>query len=104
MESIEQWMWFVAGILMTAIIVVSAFSLLSNHIKATEISQAKDSFSILAANVQEVCLQGKNFEMTKTLTFPNTVETIRADSGETRELCMKIKEESESCQEIGHCL
>src|SRR3989344_2916369 len=102
MESIEQWMWFIAGILITSILVVITFSLLSNHAEGLENGQARESFNLLTEYVQEVCMQGKNFKTTKNLIFPQIVKTIRYDSS-LDSICMTIQDQDEDCKKISVC-
>lgn len=76
MESVEVWMWVIAGLLVGVIVLASGFLFLSKYIESAQINQAEKSASALANVADTVCLAGKNTKQTRNFYFPYIVRQI----------------------------
>ena len=108
MESVEQWMWLVAGVIITAALIVSGYALISRYIRSSEISQAESSFSFLKSSSDSVCVGGINSQEVKSFIFPSLTEEIyvRDDDyqiGNGRFMCINISGEPPLCDELRLC-
>ncbi len=108
METVEVWMWIVAGILIGSIIFATAYSLMANHVKKQELLQASQGYNQLYELINTVCLSGIDAMETQRIIFPYIVERIwiEDETGKEEEgkrLCYKIKDKNEFCQELKLC-
>jgi hypothetical protein len=108
MESIEIWMWIIAGLLLGGLIFTGAYTFFSRYIAQQEKSQAYDSFEHLQLSIGNVCLGGSMDKFSGSFVFPYSVEKIYVadDSGvegKGSNLCIKVQDEDERCLKIGIC-
>ncbi|MBU0758216.1 MAG: hypothetical protein KKF44_09165 [Nanoarchaeota archaeon] len=107
MESVEVWMWIIAGLIIGSLIFVAGFSLLTRWIHNSEANKALESFSSLKSSILAVgSSYGESDEEITLLVFPGLVENITIENkGKTRTepkdlLCIKMKSNPKSCEEI----
>jgi hypothetical protein len=108
MESIEIWMWIIAGLLLGGLIFTGSYTFFSRYMAQQEKSQAYDSFERLKLSVGNVCLGGSMDRYSGQFVFPYSVEKISvADDlgaeGAGGNICIKVKDEDERCLKIGLC-
>ena len=108
MESVEVWMWLIAGIMLGGIIFVTAFIFLGHYTHNVEVSQAQDSFAMLKTTVDNACLGGMYNQEIDTFVFPYVLEKIYAQDeheikGSGNELCIEIQGELPYCEQTQIC-
>ena len=108
METVEVWMWIIAGLLIGGIIFGTSYSLMSQHVKSQERLQAAESFNQLYELMNTVCLSGINALETRQIIFPYSVERvyIKDDNGMEEKgqiLCYKFKDSDAVCKRLDLC-
>ncbi len=108
METVEVWMWIIAGLLIGAIIFGTAYSLMAHHMKSQEKLQAAEGFNQLYELMNTVCLSGIDAMETRQIIFPYSVERIYIKGNndleeEGKTLCYKFKDSDEACKELKLC-
>ncbi len=108
MESVEVWMWIIAGLIIGGIVFSGAYVFLSRYMAQQEVSQARESFNRLKYSVNTVCIGGSLDKEVDQYIFPYNVEKIyvideEGIEGEGNQLCMRIKDEESSCAKINLC-
>ncbi|MGB9748615.1 MAG: hypothetical protein ACP5OZ_04635 [Candidatus Woesearchaeota archaeon] len=108
METVEVWMWLVAGLLVGSMIFITAYTLMGKHIRSQEILQAKENFAMLKQIIETTCLSGIEASETKQLIFPYRTEKIyvvdeQGVEEKGKKLCIKIENEADYCEEIKLC-
>ncbi|MBN1157268.1 hypothetical protein JXA85_06615 [Candidatus Woesearchaeota archaeon] len=101
MESVETWMWIIAGILIGSLVFVGGYKMLVKYVEHTEISTVQDSFNKMSTMMKSVCSGGSYNREVKSLAFPFSVSKIyvRDEDGLEnygRELCYDFTEK-ENC-------
>jgi hypothetical protein len=108
METVEVWMWLIAGLLIGSMIFITAYTLMGKHIRSQEVLQAKENYGMLKQIIETTCLSGIEASETKQLIFPYRTEKIYVVDEEGieekgKKLCMKIEGEDEYCEDIKLC-
>ncbi|MBW2971145.1 hypothetical protein KY320_03220 [Candidatus Woesearchaeota archaeon] len=108
MESVEVWMWLIAGILLASIIFVTAFSLIAKYTANMEVSQADDSFQILQTTINNVCQGGPENQEINSLVFPYRMQQLFVQDeheikGTGNELCLEISGLPVRCEQLARC-
>lgn len=108
MESVEVWMWIIAGLLIGALIFTGAYSLLSRYMKHQEINQAHESFNRLKYSINTVCIGGLYTKDTQEFIFPYSVERIFVRNnegleGKGKQICIKMYNSETECSRIRLC-
>ncbi|MBN1386328.1 hypothetical protein JW968_05140 [Candidatus Woesearchaeota archaeon] len=108
MESVEVWMWTIAGLVIGIIVLTSAYVLLSKYTHNVEVNAVVENFQLVKASAENVCRGGRNAMETKVYTFPYIVNNITTKNssnqvGEGRTFCITIKDEGEICEEFSLC-
>ena len=105
-EYVEVWMWIIAGLLISSIIFVTGFSLLSSWIYNKEVNQASKSFSLVKSTILNVCQVGIDRQEVERYVFPRIVDNLTISNsdfslfGEGNMLCMKLEKEPISCDKL----
>jgi hypothetical protein len=107
MESVETWMWLIAGIIIGSLMFVGGYKLLVKYVDNTEKSAVQDSFNMLSSTIASVCTGGSNNREVKSLAFPFSVDKIYVRDEEGlenygKELCYDFTEK-ENCVSTGAC-
>ncbi|MBN2422366.1 hypothetical protein JXB41_04000 [Candidatus Woesearchaeota archaeon] len=104
MESVEVWMWLIAGLIIGSLIFVSGYTLLSNWIRNNEVNDAMNSYSLLKSSIINVCSLGIERQEIESYIFPRIVNNItienETDYGEGHVFCIDISGEPLYCEEI----
>ncbi len=106
MESVEVWMWLIAGLIIGSLIFVSGYTLLSHWIHNNEVNTALESFSLLKSSIQNVCSIGAERQEIESYVFPRIVHNITiSDADYTMfedgsALCMDMEGEPLHCDEM----
>ena len=108
MESIEVWMWIIAGMIMAGLVFMGGFSLLSKYIYNTEKETTNNNFEALYSSINSVCFGGTYTREFKSYTFPFTVKKIYVEDSAGIEmfgknLCFEYREESPICMTVKNC-
>ena len=108
MESVEVWMWVIAGMVLGGIVFVGGFKLLGNYVHSTELSQAKESMNLLYGMTNNVCFGGRGEREVKSLVFPALVQRIwvqddYAVEGKGKFLCYLLKDDGPACLDLKAC-
>jgi hypothetical protein len=101
MESVETWMWIIAGIIIGSLVFVGGYKMLVKYVEHTEESTVQDSFNLMSTTMKSVCSGGSNNREVKSLVFPFSVSKIyvRDEDGLEnygKELCYDFTEK-ENC-------
>ena len=104
-ESVEVWMWLIAGMIIGSLIFVSGYSLLSHWIHNNEVNQATQNFGLLKSSIINVCSIGYGKQEIKSYVFPRSVNNITIKDeydnyGEGHILCLDMKNEPLQCSEL----
>ncbi len=107
MESVETWMWIIAGIIIGSLVFVGGYRMLAKYVEHTEKSAIQDSFNGLSTTMKSVCSGGSYNREVKSLTFPFSVSKIyvRDEDGLEnygKELCYDFTEK-ENCVQPSAC-
>ncbi|MBD3203075.1 hypothetical protein GF327_02175 [Candidatus Woesearchaeota archaeon] len=103
-ESVEVWMWLIAGLIIGSLIFVSGYTLLSNWVHNNEVNQAMNSYSLLKASISNVCAIGRERQEIESFVFPRIVQNISVKNetsgeyGKGHSLCMYLEERI--CEEL----
>jgi hypothetical protein len=106
MESIEVWMWLIAGLVIGSLIFVSGYTLLSHWVSTNERTLAQKSFSSLKDSVLNVCSVGTDRQEIASFVFPRMVNNLsvanKSDStyGWGNYLCMDTADAGEYCEQL----
>jgi len=108
MESVEIWMWIIAGLLLGGLIFSGAYTFFSRYMFQQEKNQAYDSFEQLHKSIGKVCLGGSMDRFTGSYIFPYSVEKIyvideSGVEGSGSNLCIKVQDEDEHCLKTWLC-
>lgn len=108
MESVEVWMWVIAGLILGGIVFVGGFKLLGNYVHSTEVSIAAESSTLLYTMVNNVCFGGRGEREVKSLVFPSMVERIYVEDefgvqGEGKLLCYDLENDEPTCLDLKAC-
>lgn len=105
-ESVEVWMWLIAGLVIGSLIFLSGYTLLSQWIKSNEINQVHRSYDSLKASIINTCAIGTDMQEIKSYVFPKRVNniTILNESNDAlgygTSLCMDVSEEGLYCERL----
>ena len=105
-ESVEVWMWIIAGMVIGAIIFGSGYTMLAKCIRGNEVKLAQENYSLLRSSVVNVCALGFQRQEVKRFIFPTIVNNISVQNKSTEEtgsgnlLCISIENEGEFCDKI----
>ncbi|MBU0757462.1 MAG: hypothetical protein KKF44_05325 [Nanoarchaeota archaeon] len=103
-ESVEVWMWVIAGLIIGGLIFVSGYTLLSRWIHNNELNQAHESFSMLKSSILNVCSIGTERQEIEEFVFPRVVKNITIsdvkfeEEGIGNNLCIMIEGEPRYCE------
>ncbi|MEM3370520.1 MAG: hypothetical protein QW471_02390 [Candidatus Woesearchaeota archaeon] len=108
MESVEIWMWIVAGLLLGGLLFGGAYTFFSRYLAQQEKNQAFENFEDLELSVSRVCLGGSYDKISKNYILPFSVEKLYVadedgSEGSGNQLCLKLKEEDAHCLSIKLC-
>ncbi len=108
METVEIWMWTIAGLIITSFILATAFSLVGKHIRSENILSCDRQFSKLYNTLQISCVGGEGSSQTENAIFPNIMETVYVkDShnklGRGNLICYKVRGEKTKCEKVEAC-
>src|SRR3989344_7955876 len=110
MESVEVWMWVIAGLLIGSIMFVAGSSLLARYLHSQDIGLARSNFNQLSETTKKVCRLGIYSEETMTLRFSSAASKVAVVDkdlieGEGSELCLWIKnQEGAQCEKVDTCI
>ncbi len=110
MESLEVWMWVIAGLLIGIILFIAGSSLLGRYLHSQDIGLSRSNFGQLADTVKKICRLGVYSEETVRLRFPSSADKIAvvdADKieGEGKQLCLWIRgQEGVQCIDTDLCV
>ena len=76
MESVENWMWIIAGIIIAMILFGGIFRMFINHSVSQEIDTAHKEFQMLKSKIDLVCIGGRDNYEYVSLVFPWVVSKI----------------------------
>ena len=107
MESVEVWMWAIAGLIIAGIVFIGGFKLIQNYVDNVEESQLSNSFNLLYSSATNVCYGGSNSREVKNLKFPYITKKIYAQDKAGfeeygTELCY-ITKDAKNCADIELC-
>ncbi|MFH0876112.1 MAG: TMEM14 family protein [archaeon] len=103
LESVEVWMWLIAGLIIGGLIFVAGYSILNNWFYNKELQTATESFALLKTSILSVCKLGAEQEEVKRLILPRIVNNISIQDsaglniGVGSRLCIDIKNEPILC-------
>jgi len=106
MESVEVWMWVIAGLIISALILVGGFNMLIKFTQSNHVSTAQDNLILLKSNVDSVCIGGRNSQEIKSYIFPyivNNITSVHSTFLKRSKLCMEIDKEGRFCHDIDTC-
>jgi len=106
MESVEVWMWVIAGLIIAALILTGGFNMLIKFTKSTHVSTAQDNLILLKSNIDSVCIGGRNSQEIKSYILPYIVNNMSTEPKTTNALskiCLEIDTEGRFCHEIETC-
>jgi len=106
MESVEVWMWIIAGLLISGLILVGGFNMISKYIASNQLTLAQDNLVLLKGNIENVCIGGRNSQEIKSYVLPYIVSNVSATNAtKTRlsEICLSIPGEGKFCHDIRTC-
>ncbi|MBN1502442.1 hypothetical protein JW930_02780 [Candidatus Woesearchaeota archaeon] len=105
-ESVEVWMWIIAGLIIGSLIFVAGYTLLSHWVHNNEVNQAQQSFSSLVSSLLNVCNLGVDRQEISPYIFPKVVNNITAynestdEYGKGNSLCIAIEGEGSYCENL----
>ncbi|MFH0876110.1 MAG: hypothetical protein V1859_09310 [archaeon] len=105
-ESVEVWMWLVAGLVIGGLIFVSGYTLLSQWFHTKDIDKAMQNYAQLRDSLVTVCKVGSEHQEIKRFEFPRIVTNISIIDkpknliGQGSTLCMEIEGEDILCTQI----
>ena len=105
MESVEVWMWLIAGIMVGSMIFVGAYQMIANYTRNLELKDAQDSFSMLRTSMDIVCNQAVGSTEAKDYLLPLTVEKLYVTDNELTEgvgskICLDVKGANAYCAKL----
>jgi hypothetical protein len=107
MESIEVWMWVIAGVIIGGLMFTSVMSFMAKQFTQQEINQARESFTRLSSSLKVVCAGGSFSRDTDLYQFPYRVKKMFVQNntfeGEGRNLCIDIENQDLDCVELEQC-
>jgi hypothetical protein len=108
MESVEVWMWLVAGVILGGIIFVSAFVFIGNYTSNMEYNQAQDSYNLLKDTINKVCQGGPYSQEVVSYVFPRVVNLVYSEDdngikGSGSNLCIHVQKDAPHCQKLQSC-
>ncbi|MBT4350954.1 hypothetical protein HOD20_00360 [archaeon] len=104
-ESVEVWMWVIAGLIIGTIVFGGSYMLFSHWIENNELKETKVNFELLTQSIVKTCNQGTDKLEISRFVFPPIVKNITIKNKETNEegigflLCIQFENE-ELCKEI----
>ncbi len=103
MESIEVWMWVIAGLLATGLILIVALTMISSYVTSIEKSEAKNTFSTINSHLNQACASGRNYQESFMTSFPSIVRYFN-QSGPNK-LCFSFSDQEEEpyCNSLERC-
>lgn len=109
MESLEIWMWVVAGFVALAIIIPVFFNLITASIKNQEANNALESLDRLSQQIKSACNSGFFSQTQMTLSFPfslRSLYTVNNINGNDSEICINFIDNKNNpyCNEIRDCI
>jgi len=105
MESVEIWMWVIAGLLFTGILLAGAYKFMSNYTRNADVKTAQESFAKMTTMADRVCAGGISASEEREIIFPYIVKNISmSGTGEfSDEICMTLGDEKPSCYIFDYC-
>ncbi len=108
METVEVWMWIIAGLLITSMILASSFSLVGRHLRSQARLDCADQFTKLYNMIGTQCIGGVGSSETKEFIIPFLMQKIYVKNESNAEgygdiLCYKIDNELPFCRKIKGC-
>ncbi|MEK6968595.1 MAG: hypothetical protein AABX51_08270 [Nanoarchaeota archaeon] len=109
MESVEVWMWVIAGLLIGSIMFVAGSSLLARYLNSQDIGIARSNFNQIAEISKKICRLGIYSEETMTLRIPSVASKIAVVDkdlieGQGNDICLWIRNQAGSqCEKIDTC-
>ncbi len=108
MESVEVWMWVIAGLVLGGLVFVGGFKLMSSYVHSTEVAQAEKGINTLYTMVTNVCFGGRSAMEVRNIVFPPLVEKVYVKDkfgveGFGKNLCYELEKEEEFCLDLKAC-
>ncbi|MFH1398713.1 MAG: hypothetical protein ABIG95_01220 [Candidatus Woesearchaeota archaeon] len=108
MESVEVWMWLIAGVILGGIIFTSAFVFLTKNAYSMEVRQADESFDSLKSAIDLACMGGQFHQDIATYVFPTMTNKVYIRDqnnikGEGDYLCIQVASEQPRCEQFAVC-
>jgi hypothetical protein len=106
MESVEVWMWMIAGLILGGLVMVGSYELLSYYTYHTEVNQAQSEFTKLTTTIDRVCLSGIGTSDVNEYVYPYSVAniTVENETGYNKEICISMKKDIPYCYKIRTCM
>ncbi|MFH1591525.1 MAG: hypothetical protein ABIC95_06385 [archaeon] len=107
-ESVEVWMWVIAGMVIGSLIFVGGFKLLTNYVQSAESNQANENVNMLYSMITQVCFGGRGEREIDSLRFPSMIEKIYIEDEEGIEnlgknLCYDPVDDTPNCMDLKAC-
>ena len=109
MESVEVWMWVVAGLVIGSIVFSGGYIFLADYLQSSQINQAQKNFNSLVNSINFICSSGTGATDSKDIVFPFFVDKIfvRDETtnieGNGRQVCIQLKNKGPECVSIDIC-
>src|SRR3989344_5491685 len=109
MESVEVWMWVIAGLLVGALVFASGSALMSRYLNSQEIGTARSNFGWLTTTAEKMCRAGTFSQETRELILPQVTERITVEDddkieGAGKNICIYIRNiDSPQCYKVETC-
>lgn len=105
MESVEVWMWVIAGLVIGIIVFTAGYSFITRYMINVEKGQAADALTMLSQKIQNTCQSSLYSRESKNIIFPHIVQRVYVrtkdmDEGMGDYVCIDVQNELPECNEL----
>ena len=106
MESVEVWMWTIAGLIFAGILITGSFKFLTYYTHNMDVKQAQESFNKLTQMTERVCGAGLGSAEAREIILPYVIANLSTTAREgvyADRICMTLQDEKPSCYDFTYC-
>ncbi|MBD3203367.1 hypothetical protein GF327_03675 [Candidatus Woesearchaeota archaeon] len=109
-ESVEQWMWIIAGLAIATLIIIGGYSIISQLVADKQLKETMDTFNNLKNRIQDLCYRNKKSQEIHYMKISDIVKEISVRNSTTMRtgngtmLCIEIEDKNRECQQLKNCV
>ncbi|NIA04284.1 MAG: hypothetical protein GWP09_02950 [Nitrospiraceae bacterium] len=108
METVEVWMWIIAGMVIASFILASSFTIVGKHLHNEEIMDCSTKFESLYNLLGTTCVGGEGSVQSEQIVIPFAMQKLYVKNESNVEgygniLCYKVEGKLPFCKKLSYC-